>query len=319
MAKYLITGGAGFIGSHLAEALTKQGDEVVVLDNLYSGKRENLAPAEKGPGKLTFLEGDIRELETCRQAMAGVDYVLHQAARPSVPLSIQDPIFTHQVNITGSLNLLRAAQEAEVRRVVCASSSSVYGDRKPQDAPKKEDMDPRPMSPYAVTKMAMEQYCRVFYQVYGLETVCLRYFNVFGPRQDPDSPYAAVIPKFLHCLKEGQPPPIFGDGRQSRDFTYVSNVVSANLAACIAAKAPGKVFNVASGKSHDLLELLKMLCRLTGKSAEPEFSPARTGDVRFSLADISLTKEILGYQVEVDFEQGLASLVDLVNQGRYFS
>ena len=317
MSRYLITGGAGFIGSHLAETLVGQGQEVVVLDNLSSGKRENLSPAQGGPGELTLLEGDIRDLETCQRAMQGVDYVLHQAARASVKRSMENPLLSHDVNVTGGMNLLWAAKEAGVKRMVCASSSSVYGDREPLDAPKREDMEPLPKSPYAANKTAMEYYCRVFYQAFGLETVCLRYFNVFGPRQDPDSDYAAVIPKFLFALLEGRKPLIHGDGRQSRDFTYVSNVVAANLAACTAPKAAGRTVNVAAGQSHDLLRLIQVLQKLTGARVEPEFGPPREGDVRYSLADLELARELLGYQPRVSFEQGLERLVDLARAGKY--
>jgi nucleoside-diphosphate-sugar epimerase len=317
LARYLITGGAGFIGSHLAQTLVTRGDDVVVLDNLASGKRENLSAAEKGPGRLTFILGDVRDPQTCAEAVAGADYVLHQAARPSVQRSVEDPILSHDVNVNGGLNILNAARLAKVKRFVSASSSSVYGDRKPLDAPKHEGMDPLPMSPYAANKVAMEMYLRVFHRVYGLETVSLRYFNVFGPRQDPASPYAAVIPKFLFALLKGEGPVIFGDGRQSRDFTYVSNVVAANLAACIAPDAPGKAINVASSKSYDLLDLVAALKGLTGSAAEATLGPPRTGDVRYSLADLTLAREVLGYQVGIGFEQGLALLVDLARQGRY--
>ncbi len=319
MARYLITGGAGFIGSHLAETLVKRGEEVVVLDNLATGKRENLVPAEKGPGRLTFIEDDMRDPAACRRAMQGVDFVLHQAARPSVQRSVEDPLLSHDVNVNGGLNVLMAAKEAGVKRVVTASSSSVYGDREPADAPKHEGMDLRPMSPYAANKVAMEYYCRVFHKVYGLETVCLRYFNVFGPRQDPHSAYAAVIPRFIFAMLEGKRPTVFGDGKQSRDFTYVDNVVAANLAACTAPGAAGQAFNVASGESQSLLRLLEVLEGLTGKKADPEFGPPRTGDVRYSLADLSRAREVLGYEVEVGFEEGLARLVDLARKGKYLS
>ncbi len=318
MARYLITGGAGFIGSHLAQTLVTKGQDVVVLDNLAAGRRENLRAAENGPGRLTFMEGDIRDLDTCRRAVEGADYVLHQAARPSVQRSVENPLLSHEVNVTGGLNVLNAAREAGVKRFVSASSSSVYGDRKPLDAPKREDMESMPMSPYAANKVAMELYLRVFHKVYGLETVSLRYFNVFGPRQDPDSPYAAVIPRFLFTLLKGESPVIFGDGRQSRDFTWVGNVVAANLAACTAPGAAGRAINVASSDSHDLLDLVAALRRLTGVKAEPSFGPSRTGDVRYSLADLALAKELLGFKVEVNFEQGLARLVDLARQGRYW-
>jgi nucleoside-diphosphate-sugar epimerase len=317
MPKYLITGGAGFIGSHLAETLIKRGEEVVVLDNLSTGKRENLIPAEYGPGKFSFIEGDMRDAEVCRGAMQGVDYVLHQAARPSVQRSVEDPMLSHDVNVNGGLNILIAAKDAGVKRVVAASSSSVYGDRQPADAPKQEDMDPRPMSPYAANKVAMEYYYRVFHTVYGLETVALRYFNVFGPRQDPHSAYAAVIPRFMFALMDGERPTIFGDGKQSRDFTYIDNVVNANLLACTALHAAGLVFNVASGSSQSLLRMLELLEELTGKKADPEFGPPRTGDVRYSLADLSRAREVLGYELEVDFEQGLSRLVELARQGKY--
>ncbi len=319
MARYLISGGAGFIGSHLAETLVASGQEVVVLDNLASGKRENLLPASQGPGRLTFVEGDIRDVATCRQVMRGVDYVLHQAARPSVQRSMEDPLLSHDVNLTGTANLLVAAKDAQVKRFVSASSSSVYGDREDPAAPKREDMEPRPMSAYAANKVAMEFYCQAFHRAYGLQTVMLRYFNVFGPRQDPDSPYAAVIPKFLFALMQGQAPPVHGDGRQSRDFTYVSNVVAANLAACTAPQAPGQAINVASGASHDLIELLEVLGRLTGRDARPNFGPSRAGDVRHSLADLDKARRVLGYQLGVGFEEGLAILVDLAQQGRYLA
>jgi nucleoside-diphosphate-sugar epimerase len=319
LAKYLISGGAGFIGSHLAETLVAQGQEVVVLDNLLSGKRENLIPASGGPGKLTFVEGDMRDLATCHQAMRGVDYVLHQAARPSVQRSMEDPLLSHDINLTGTTNLLVAAKDAGVKRFVSASSSSVYGDREDPAAPKREDMDPRPMSPYAANKVAMEFYCQAFHRAFGLQTVMLRYFNVFGPRQDPESAYAAVIPKFLFALMAGQAPPVHGDGRQSRDFTYISNVVAANLAACTAPRAPGQAINVASGRSHDLIELLEILGRLTGQKVSPQFGPARAGDVRHSLADLSKAQDILGYRLGVGFEEGLAILVDLAKQGRYLA
>lgn len=317
MAIYLITGGAGFIGSHLAETLVKAGQEVRVLDNLATGKRENLKPAEAGPGPFSFIEGSITDPDTCRQALEGVDYVLHQAARPSVQRSIENPLATHEVNATGTLNLLWAAQECGVKRVVMASSSSTYGDVEPPEAPKVESMPPRPLSPYAASKVMMEYYAKVFLRVYGLEVVCLRYFNVFGPRQDPNSAYAAVIPAFLFSLLEGRRPMIYGDGKQSRDFTYVSNVVQANLAACTAPKAPGEVINVAAGRSHDLLELLDILKELTGSELEPEFGPMRTGDVRYSLADLSKARDVLGFEIGVNFKEGLQRLVDLARQGKY--
>ena len=319
MISYLITGGAGFIGSHLAEALVKQGHRVRVLDNLATGKEANLIPAQQGPGLCEFMRGDICDPDACQQAAQGMDYVLHQAARASVPRSIKNPLATNQVNVTGSLNVLWAAKEAGVKRVVVASSSSVYGNVGPPDAPKVESLPTMPLSPYAVSKVAMENYAAAFYRVYGLETVCLRYFNIFGPRQDPDSPYAAVIPKFLFSLLEDQSPPVFGDGKQSRDFTYIDNVVAANLAACTAPGAPGQAINVAAGRSHDLLELLAILGELTGKRVEPEFGQPRAGDVLYSLADLSKAKELLGYEPMVDFRQGLGRLVNLAQQGEYLA
>ncbi|MCB2191223.1 MAG: SDR family oxidoreductase [Deltaproteobacteria bacterium] len=319
MVSYLITGGAGFIGSHLSETLVKQGHRVRVLDNLSTGKQENLEPSSAGPGEFEFIKGDICNLDTCQQALNGVDYVLHQAARASVPRSIEDPLATNAVNVNGSLNVLYAAKEARVRRVVLASSSSVYGNVEPPDAPKVESLPPRPMSPYAASKVSMEHYASAFYQVYGLETVCLRYFNIFGPRQDPDSPYAAVIPKFLFCLLRGKRPLVFGDGRQSRDFTYIDNVVDANLKACTATQASGQSINVAAGVSHDLLELLDILGEITEERVVPEFHQARAGDVLYSLADLAKARRVLSYEPKVDFTQGLERLVELAQMGRYLA
>ncbi len=320
MSVFLITGGAGFIGSHLARALTARGDDVVVLDNLSTGRRENLRPAEAGPGRLKFIAGDMRDADVCARAMEGVDYVLHQAARANVQRSIENPLLTNQVNVEGGLNVLNAARQAGVKRLVNAGSSSVYGDREPVDAPKVESMDPLPRSPYAASKLALEDYCKVFTHVYGMETVTLRYFNVFGPRQDPESQYAAVIPRFLFSLLAGEPPVIFGDGRQARDFTYIDNVVAANLAAIEAPGAAGETINVAGGKSHDLLELLAILQQHTGRNdIQPRFAPARAGDVRYSLADLTKAKRLLGYEVTVDFAEGLARVVKLAMEGEYLA
>ncbi len=244
MSLYLVTGGAGFIGSNIVERLVRQGERVRVLDNLSTGKRENLV---SWLDRLELIEGDIRDVETVHGAMAGVDYVLHQAALPSVPRSVADPLASHQVNATGTLNVLPAARDAGVKRLVYASSSSVYGDS--PTLPKQEEMPTNPISPYAVSKLAGENYCRVFFRVYGLETVCLRYFNVFGPRQDPTSQYAAVIPRFITAMLDGRRPVIYGDGRQSRDFTYIENVVEANLLACQAKDVAGEVLNIACGES----------------------------------------------------------------------
>jgi nucleoside-diphosphate-sugar epimerase len=311
LARYLVTGGAGFIGSHLVEALMNTGQEVVVLDNLDSGHERNLAPFMDKKNFL-FIQGDIRDIAACRQAMAGVDYILHQAARPSVPRSLENPLLTHDINVNGSLTLLMAAREAGVKRVVLASSSSVYGNRSPEDEAKREDMDLRPLSPYAASKAAMEHYARACCHSFRLETVCLRYFNVFGPRQDPLSPYAAVIPKFIFTLLAGQSPAVFGDGRQSRDFTPVAHVVAANLAACHAPAVAGEMFNVAAGESHNLLELLDILRKNLGcPHIEPRFAPPRPGDVGCSLADTSKSQARLGCVSRISFAQALADLCSL--------
>jgi nucleoside-diphosphate-sugar epimerase len=318
VARYLVTGGAGFIGSHLSGALLEQGQEVVVLDNLDSGRESNIAPWLK-LGRFTFIKDDIRDPGACRRALAGVDYVLHQAARPSVPRSLENPFLSHDINVSGSLTLLLAAREAGVKRVVLASSSSVYGNRENEEEAKREDMELRPLSPYAASKAAMEHYACAFYRSFQLETVCLRYFNVFGPRQDPHSAYAAVIPSFLFALLQGQRPVVFGDGRQSRDFTHVANVVAANLAACQAPGAAGGVFNVAGGQAHNLLDLLSLLRGNLGcPGARPLFAAPRSGDVSHSLADISRAREILGYRAAVSLGEGLAGLCRLARDEQYF-
>jgi UDP-glucose 4-epimerase len=300
----MVTGGAGFIGSHLVEALIQDGERVRVLDNLSTGRRENIEPFLD---HVEFIEGDLRDLETVRQAVQGVDYVLHQAAIASVIRSVRDPIPTETANVVGTLNLLLAARDAGVRRVVYASSSSVYGDS--PTLPKVETMSPHPKSPYGVSKLAVEHHCRVFTELYGLETVGLRYFNVFGPRQDPASEYAAVIPKFITSMLRGESPTIHGDGSQSRDFTYVSNVVAANLLATTAAGMAGLVFNAAVGTRNTLLELVTMLNHILGTHIEPIFGPPRPGDVKHSQADISLIKKC-GFQAKVDFRTGLRKTVD---------
>jgi UDP-glucose 4-epimerase len=306
MPHYLVTGGAGFIGSNLVERLVAQGERVRVLDNFSTGTYANLSP---WLDRIELIAGDIRDPETVCRAMAGVAYVLHQAALPSVPRSVADPMASHEANVTGTLNVLMAARHAGVNRVVYASSSSVYGNS--PELPKREEMPTNPLSPYAVSKLAGENYCRAFYQVYGLETVCLRYFNVFGPRQDPNSQYAAVIPKFVTAMLDGGQPVIYGDGTQSRDFTYVDNVVAANLLACRApaGEAAGEVFNVACGERTTLLELVAGLERALGKEATPEFAPPRPGDVKHSLAAIDRARERLGYRPRVSFERGLAHTV----------
>jgi UDP-glucose 4-epimerase len=304
--KYLVTGGAGFIGSNLVKKLLEMNEDVRILDNFATGKRENILPLINNP-HLTVIEGDLRSFHIVRTAVKGVDYILHQGALPSVPRSINDPITTNDVNILGTLNILEAAKEFGVKRVVCASSSSIYGNS--ETLPKVETMPVNPMSPYALTKYAQERYCQIYYNLYGLETVALRYFNVFGPNQDPTSQYSAVIPKFIKLMSEDKEPVIYGDGTQSRDFTYVDNVVYANLLACNAEKAVGEVINVACGKSYTLLELVKMINEILGKNIKPRFAPERPGDVKHSWAGIDKAKELLCYGVKVDFKKGLANIV----------
>ncbi|MDF1551788.1 MAG: SDR family oxidoreductase [Deferrisomatales bacterium] len=304
MARYLITGVAGFIGSNLAEALLAAGESVRGLDDFSTGRRENL----EGLDGLEFVEGDIRDLETCRAACGGVDFVLHQAALGSVPRSIADPITSNAANVTGTLNLLVAARDAGVRRLVFAASSSAYGDT--PTLPKVETMPARPLSPYAITKYAGEEYCRTFTALYGFETVALRYFNVFGRRQDPHSTYAAVIPKFASALLKGQAPEIHGDGEQTRDFTHIANVVQANRKACQApAEACGQVYNVACGERISLNRLYRRIAELLGSDVEPHYGPPRPGDVRDSLADIEKARRLLGYVPTHTVEQGLAEAI----------
>lgn len=304
--KALVTGGAGFIGSHIVDALVARGDEVVVLDNLATGKIENLAPSRDA---ITFIEGDIRDLDMVRRAMDGVECVSHQAGLGSVPRSIADPRTSNDVNITGTLNVLIAAKDTGARSAVFASSSSVYGDT--AELPKHEGIRPNPKSPYAVTKLAGEEYCRVFHQTYGLRTIALRYFNVFGPRQDPTSQYAAVIPLFVAAALANASPTIFGDGTQSRDFTYVANVVHANLLAFDADQtAAGGAYNVALGGQVTLLELWHGIARLAGATASPTFAPPRPGDVKHSCAAIEMAARHLGFRPVVSFEEGLAKTVN---------
>ena len=301
MPRYLVTGGAGFIGSHLVRELVSRGEAVRVLDDFKTGKPENLAPISEG---LELLEGGVDDPVAVDRAMQGVDFVLHQAALGSVPRSVEDPLTSHSVNLTGTLVLLESARRAKVRRFVYASSSSVYGDT-PQ-LPKVETMPTAPLSPYAVTKLAGEFYCGVFHRIYGLETVSLRYFNVFGPRQSPDSQYAAVIPRFMSALASSESPVIYGDGRQSRDFTYIDNVVQANLLSCAApSAAAGQAYNIACGESFTLLDLLREMGEICGRNVQPRFEAARLGDVRDSLAGIGKAKEFLGYQPAVSFQEGL--------------
>ena len=301
MARYLVTGGAGFIGSNLAEGLVKSRHRVRVLDNFATGARANLTA---GAGAVELLEGDLRDAAIVERAVQGIEVVFHQAALPSVARSLEDPATTHAVNATGTLTLLLAARRAGVRRVVYASSSSVYGDT--PTLPKREEMPSQPKSPYAVSKLAGEQYCQVFAAALGLETVSLRYFNIFGPRQDPASPYAAVIPKFLAAMRRGERPVIFGDGKQSRDFTYVENAVRANLLAAEAPRASGEAINVACGGRVTLLELVEQLNHLLGTHLDPIFAPPRPGDVRHSQADLTRAAALLGYHPTVDLQEGLA-------------
>jgi nucleoside-diphosphate-sugar epimerase len=303
--RYLVTGGAGFIGSHLVEHLLEQGEDVVVLDDFSTGRRENLAPFQ---GRFELVEASITDYDACRRAVDGADRVLHQAALGSVPRSIDNPHHTHDVNATGTLNVLRAAVDAGVKRVVFAASSSAYGDT--EELPKHEGMPTRPRSPYAVTKVTGEHYCRAFHASYGLETVALRYFNVFGPRQDPDSEYAAVIPKFVKaCLTEA-PPCIYGDGEQTRDFTFVRDVVRANLLAADSKDAVGTVVNVAGGERISLNRLLAHVKEITGSKVEAVRAAPRPGDVRDSLADLRRAAELLGYRPAVEVRQGLLETID---------
>ncbi len=304
MAKYLVTGGAGFIGSHLVERLVRDGHMVRVLDNLCTGRRENLAHLQ---GDYEWLEGDVRDYAAVEQAVAGVEVVFHQAALASVPLSIERPREVHDVCVTGTLNVLDAARRQGVRRVVYAASSSAYGDR--PEMPKREEHVPQALSPYAASKLAGELYCESFAHSYDLETVRLRYFNVFGPRQDPNSPYSAVIPLFVTALLTGVTPRIFGDGSQSRDFVYVGNVVQANLLAATAPHASGHVYNVASGERVGVAEMLKKICDLLEVPFMPEFLPPRAGDVLHSWADLTATRRDLGYSPQVNFDTGLRETV----------
>ena len=300
MRNFLVTGGAGFIGSHIAEALVRRGDQVRVLNNLSTGSLENLAGFRDG---LEFIEGDITDAEVVARAVRGVDCIFHEAALASVPASVERPLATHAACVTGTLNLLDAARRAGVRRLVYAASSAAYGDQ-PSSSKRENDL-PAPISPYGAAKLAAEYYCRAFTATYGFETVALRYFNVFGPRQDPNSPYSAVIPLFLTALLAGRQPVIYGDGRQSRDFTFVANVVQANLLAADAADVAGEVLNVANGRSTDLLTLLEVLNRLLETNVAPIHAPPRVGDVRESMADITLARRLLGFDPQIGFEEGL--------------
>jgi UDP-glucose 4-epimerase len=307
MAMFLVTGGGGFIGSNIVDRLLQDGHQVRVLDNFSTGRRSNLEHLAE-ESTLEIIEGDICDPETLAKAVTGVHYILHQAAIPSVPRSVQDPWTSHRVNTEGALRVLMAAKEAGCERVVFASSSSVYGDLgdgKSETQAKGETLATAPLSPYAATKLAGEGYCRAFYHSYGLETVVLRYFNIFGPRQDPTSQYASVIPRFATALTQGKRPVIYGDGHQTRDFTYVENVVEANLKACFAEGAAGLVFNIACGKGTSVLHLLTTMAEILGVETDPEHAPPRPGDVRHSRADITNAKGILGYAPRVSFAEGV--------------
>jgi UDP-glucose 4-epimerase len=305
MPKYLITGGAGFIGSNLARKLVSQGADVVVLDDFSTGKSENLDDLKD---KVRVIKGDICDIDTVRQATEGADYVLHHAAVVSVPRSVKDPLRTNAVNVDGTLNCLVAARDAGAKRFVFAASSSAYGDS--EELPKREDMSALPLSPYGVAKLVGEMYCKVFNDVYGLETVSLRYFNIFGPFQDPTSQYSAVVPIFIASLLKGKSPLVYGDGEQSRDFTFIDNAVDANLLAVKSEKAAGSVINVACGARFTLNELIDDLKGLLGASVETAYTDARPGDIKHSLGDISAARHLLGYQPKVSFEEGLRQTVD---------
>ncbi len=309
MRTFLVTGGAGFIGSHVAEALVGRGDQVRVLDNLSTGYLSNLDPIRD---RVEFVEGDLVDRDVVAEMVEGVDCVFHQAALASVPRSVEAPLDTNAACVTGTVTLLDAARRAGVRRVVYAGSSSAYGDQ-PKSSKQETDL-PAPISPYGAAKLAGEQYCQAFTATYGLETVTIRYFNVFGPRQDPDSPYSAVIPLFITAILSGGQPVIYGDGLQSRDFTYVANVVHANLLAADAPGVSGRVLNAAGGRSINLLELLDALNELLGTSVKPTHAPPRPGDIRESLADITLARQLLGYEPRVSFREGLRRSIDYYRQ-----
>src|SRR5687768_5541702 len=304
MAHYLVTGGAGFIGSHLAEELLRRGERVRIVDSLITGKRQNLSHLPEAE----FVHGDLADLDVARRAVEGIEYVLHQAAIPSVPRSVQDPITSNRANVDASLNVLVAARDAGVRRVVYAGSSSAYGDA--PTLPKVETMPTAPLSPYALQKLVAEQYCQMFTRLYGLETVTIRYFNVFGPRQDPSSPYSGVISLFISALCEGRQPTIYGDGGHTRDFTYVANVVDGVLRACEAKGASGEVINVATGGRISLNQLFHTIRDLVGARVDPIYADPRPGDVRDSQAEIGKARRLLGYEPTVSFDEGLKKTVE---------
>jgi len=305
---YLVTGGAGFIGTNLCEELLKRGHKVRIIDNLSTGREENI---EGIINDIELVKGDIRELNTIKKAAHGVDYILHQAALPSVPRSVADPIESNNVNIDGTLNVLAAARDEGVKRVVLASSSSVYGNN--EILPKIETMVTKPLSPYAITKYAGELYAKVFYDIYGLETVSLRYFNIFGLKQDPNSQYSAVIPRFITAMLKDESPVIYGDGEQSRDFTYIDNAVEANILAAASPEAGhGEVMNIACGKKLTLNQLIDIINAILGRKIKPIYAEERKGDIKHSLADICLAESLLGYKVKVDAEEGLQKMLNAV-------
>jgi len=301
---FMVTGAAGFIGSNIVEELLQRGERVVAVDNLSTGRLSNLQPFLD---RITFVQADVNDHDRMAQALQGVDYVLHEGAIPSVPRSVSDPLTSHEANATGTLSLLLAARDAGVKRLVFASSSSIYGDS--PTLPKHEDMAPNPLSPYAVNKLTGEGYCRVFTTLYGLPTVALRYFNVFGPRQDPKSQYAAVIPAFIAAALKGRQPTIYGDGLQTRDFTYVKNVVYANLAACRTDRGDGQAINIACGERISLLDVMAQINTILGTSIEPVFEPERAGDVKPSLADIHKAARLLDFRPAVNFAEGLTATI----------
>jgi len=303
--KFLVTGGAGFIGSHVVDRLVADGHTVRALDDLSTGRRENLASVRS---RIDFMEGDIRDLAAVTRACDGVDAVIHEAAWRSVPRSMRDPRGYTEVNVVGTVNLLDAAVRAKVRRFVCISSSSVYGDSHPM--PLREDQPASPISPYAASKLGAELFCGLFARSFGIDTVCLRYFNVFGPRQSLENEYAVVVPKFITCLLRGESPPVYGDGRQSRDFTYVDNVVDATLLAATTPGISGEILNIALGEEHSILELLQEINAILGLTIPPSFQPHRPGDVQRTLADPSKAKQLLRWQGRVNFTEGLRRTVE---------
>jgi len=305
MTKFLVTGGAGFIGSNICKELVSQDCFVRVVDNLLTGKKRNLASVVD---KIDFIQADMGDMEVAKSAMKDIDVVLHEGALPSVPLSVENPAPTHRHCVNATFTLLLAARDAGVKRFVYAASSSAYGDA--PASPKVENMKPMPLSPYAVAKLVGEYYCSVFYEVYGLETISLRYFNVFGPQQDPTSQYAAAIPAFVTAILKDKPPIIYGDGEQSRDFTYVDNVVQANLLAARAEQTKGEVVNIACGLAVTVNEIIGMINNATGKNIKPNYTEPRPGDIKHSLADISLAREIIGFKPKVSFEEGLQLAID---------